>query len=1120
MLCETWTNEVSDVDVEGYVRVSKIRKKKKNSRRSSGGLEVYFKESCINGVKLEEWANNEDGLTFKFEKDFFGWEKDLCLFFVYLKPQGSSRQDLDNENDCFETLLNQMAKVNDNCNILIAGDLNSRISDRQECKIDIIFDHNDVLNMLPTLMYDHTFNQLDFLNNNMSVKRVNSDPNVNDYGSKLIQLCTSCDLAVLNGRAGRDKGKGMTTFCGPRGESTVDFVLCDKYVLKNVLEFDISDHVSYSDHKMLSFTVKCFISNNIEKDKNIDVHNKSSCFTKWREDKKDEFIDKINGEEVKVQLEELITNLNTIPSREALDNVVNELSNILVNAGADHKRKVSNVKGTMKGSIWYDDECKLERDNFETLRKKYIENKTDANRTEMCKQRSKYRHTCRKKRRSHNRKEAEQLVTLSKTNSKKFWRTIKGDNKKVDNIDIDFHEHFKNLAKKDTPLSELGRAEVQNLFDRGDLTVDDLDREITKEELEKAIKELKRDKAAGHDDIVNEFIINASATVKSLFMSIFNTILSLEYFPDKWCVGSIVPIFKSGNKSETNNYRGITLLSVVGKLFTKIMNTRLNSWAEREQHLTEAQFGFRQGRGTTDCLFILQGMVEKMLGDGNNLFAAFIDYEKAFDYLNRGAIWAKLIKGGLSSKCIRIFQSMYEKMKLEVRNSAGSGFFESSTGILQGEITSPIFFSFYVNDLESYFDEASVGIWTFDILLKLLMYADDMVIFSKTKEGLQEGIHNLDSYCKKWGISVNTRKTKVVVFKKGGRINNDYQWDYRGQQLEVVSIFKYLGLYFSATGTFSVNFTETVNTARRALFGLKKIFSKNVEIVAKMQLDLFNSMVLPILFYGCEVWGFSRADPIERFYLSFLKSLLCVKSSTPNCFVYGELGVYPLILERKYRIVKFWLKILRSNDESFLKKMYMDMILSYNVHPQRVSWVKLLRNMLFQYGFGYVWLNQNVFSETSFLKEFRQRIHDTHLQEWHTELGLTSNFRLYKHIKQIFKFEDYLHIYNRTFRIAITKIRLSSHLFFIERGRWNRPKIEANDRKCTVCDIREDEYHCLIECPRFMNERKGCLPVSLRHRPSMYEFINVLKCSDKDTYNTLGLLCFKVMKEYKKYLLI
>ena len=79
------------------------------------------------------------------------------------------------------------------------------------------------------------------------------------------------------------------------------------------------------------------------------------------------------------------------------------------------------------------------------------------------------------------------------------------------------------------------------------------------------------------------------------------------YFQDKWCVGSIVPIFKRGDKNEVNNYRGITLLSVVGKLFTKIMNTSLNKWAEKEHVLTEATFGFRKSKGTTDCIRMLQG---------------------------------------------------------------------------------------------------------------------------------------------------------------------------------------------------------------------------------------------------------------------------------------------------------------------------------------------------------------------------------------------------------------------------------------------------------------------------------------------------------------------------------
>ena len=955
----------------------------------------------------------------------------------------------------------------------------------------------------------------------MSVNRVNVDKHVNDYGFKLKQLCNSCDLAMLNGRAGGDKGIGVSTFCGSKGESTVDYVLCDKYVLKNVMQFDISDHMPYSDHKMLSFSLKAFIFVNNTTQEHGKLYENIDSFTKWKDKKKDSFLSKINEEDVFTKINNMIITLHNNVNKDTVDNVISDLSSILVEAGSEHKGKVGAVRGEKKGSPWYDEECKRDRCRFLELRLIFGNNKTDENRKMMCKQRSKYRQTCRRKKRLYNRTQAEELVSLSKTDPKKFWRVIKGNKKQTDNSDVNFYDHFKKLAKRDTNLSAGGRAEVDQLNGRGDTRVLELDRDITIDELQLAIRELKRDKAAGHDAIVNEFIINAPLVVHFLLISIFNSMLFLEYFPEIWCIGSIIPIFKSGDKGEATNYRGITLLSIVGKLFTKIMNTRLNEWAERERILTEAQFGFRKERGTTDCLFILQGLIENMLGKGNKLFAVFIDYEKAFDYLDRGAIWAKLIKGGVSSKCIRIFQSLYDKMKLEVRKNTESGVFESNAGILQGESTSPIFFSFFVNDLESDFNVDEVGVMVYDILLKLLMYADDMVIFSKTKKGLQEALDNLDVYCRKWDISVNTRKTKVVVFRKGGRLNNDYTWYFRNELIEVVSTFKYLGLHFSSTGTFSFNFSETVSTARRALFGLKKLLTTNTEILPKMQLDLFNTMVKPILLYGCEIWGFCRADPIERFYLSFLKSILCVKTSTPNSFVYGELGVYPLTLERNYRILKYWFKILRSNDTSFLKKMYNDMLLFDVLHPDKVTWVTLFKNMLYRHGFGYVWMNQSVVCEHSFLIEFKQRMYDIHLQEWETELNMTSNFRIYKQIKNRFYFEEYLGIVNKSFRIAITKIRLSSHLFYIERGRWSRPIVAAIDRTCTLCNTIEDEYHCLIECPRFINERKGCLPLVLKNRPSMFSFINFLKCSDKMMLNKLGLLCFKVMKEYKnKYLLV
>ena len=163
---------------------------------------------------------------------------------------------------------------------------------------------------------------------------------------------------------------------------------------------------------------------------------------------------------------------------------------------------------------------------------------------------------------------------------------------------------------------------------------------------------------------------------------------------------SIIPIFKSGDKEEANNYRGITitLLSCLGKLFTKVMNKRLDKWAEKGQLLKETQFEFRKGRGTTDCLFILQGMIELMLGRGYKMYAAFIDYEKCYDYFHRAATFGKLLKNGVSSKCIRMFHSMYTQMKLEIKGDAGR--FDSTLGLLQGEISSPFFFSFFVNDLE------------------------------------------------------------------------------------------------------------------------------------------------------------------------------------------------------------------------------------------------------------------------------------------------------------------------------------------------------------------------------------------------------------------------------------
>ena len=107
---------------------------------------------------------------------------------------------------------------------------------------------------------------------------------------------------------------------------------------------------------------------------------------------------------------------------------------------------------------------------------------------------------------------------------------------------------------------------------------------------------------------------------------------------------------------------------------------------------------------------------------------------------------------------------------------------------------------------------------------------------------------------------------------------------------------------------------------------------------------------------------------------------------------------------------------------------------------------------------------------------------------------------------------------NRALRTSLTKIRLSSHIFFIERGRWGPNVVNIDERKCNICNVVENEYHCLIECPKFNNERRGLLTKELVSNPNFYNFVHFFTSNDLKTQRKLALLSFKIQKEYKELL--
>ena len=230
---------------------------------------------------------------------------------------------------------------------------------------------------------------------------------------------------------------------------------------------------------------------------------------------------------------------------------------------------------------------------------------------------------------------------------------------------------------------------------------DDLNSDISYAEIFKACRELSVGKSGGSDFVLNEFFKYGINEMANYLCKLFNVIFQKGYFPIKWTEGFIVPLHKKGDINQVENYRGITLLSTLGKLFSRILNTRLTEWAEQYHIYVESQTGFRKNTGTIDNIFVLHGVINHLLNENKKLYAAFIDYTKAFDYVVRENMWYKLLKYGIRGNIIDIIRSMYENIKSKIKyDNQLSNDFTYLLGVRQGECLSPFLSSMYVNDLE------------------------------------------------------------------------------------------------------------------------------------------------------------------------------------------------------------------------------------------------------------------------------------------------------------------------------------------------------------------------------------------------------------------------------------
>jgi hypothetical protein len=213
---------------------------------------------------------------------------------------------------------------------------------------------------------------------------------------------------------------------------------------------------------------------------------------------------------------------------------------------------------------------------------------------------------------------------------------------------------------------------------------------------------------------------------------------------------------------DLNNYRGIILMDVVGKVFGKRVNNRLEAWCR--DRIAEEQAGFRKGRGCVDQGYTLAQVVLKRLEKQKETYLCFVDLRKAYDSVWRGGLFQKLEKDNVPQKLVRLVRMWCEKVKAKVRvNDVESGWFETKVGVRQGDTLSPLLFNIFINGIVEKVKSMGIGARVGEEKVAILLSADDMVLITESEAELRELMRAVKEYCKKWYLEVNVDKTKVMV---------------------------------------------------------------------------------------------------------------------------------------------------------------------------------------------------------------------------------------------------------------------------------------------------------------------------------------------------------------------
>ena len=403
----------------------------------------------------------------------------------------------------------------------------------------------------------------------------------------------------------------------------------------------------------------------------------------------------------------------------------------------------------------------------------------------------------------------------------------------------------------------------------------------SREELTDAVGKLQNGKAAGKSGILPEMVKAGCCNDNflNIMLDLVCKVWQEKEVPKEWADAVLVPIPKKGDLGQCDNWRGVALLDVVGKVVAKVLQDRLQQLAEEE--LPESQCGFRRGRGCSDMIYTVRQLVEKSWEHQSKAFLLFIDLKKAYDSVPREAMWAALGKLGVPEPVIELIRSFHQDMQAQIQlNGTVLEAINVTNGLRQGCCMAPVLFNLYASLVVERWTAriaklGGVGVYlrykhdgklfrrytknAKEAWLTECQFADDAALLATTREGTERAMEEYLRVAEDFGLSVSIPKTKLMVTGRQVTEADRAPLHVNNTVIESVTEFPYLGSLVASSGRVDTEVEKRIAQASRAFGALRKpVFSDSTLYVATKR-KVYQACVLSILLYGSECW-----TPLQR----------------------------------------------------------------------------------------------------------------------------------------------------------------------------------------------------------------------------------------------------------------